>query len=88
MGEQGRTGKLTALELLLIKTIVIYCILQGFETSLESVYDLYMKSYHLAQSCDTVEFPVYSSDIQIIRFVFYKVFQQMDLVLKLFNYNH
>ena len=85
IGEQSVIGHLTLLEILLLKSIVIYCIIQGIESSPENVYHMYARSCDLTSECTSIQFPLYPRDINVVRRFLTKIFHSVNLLMKLFN---
>ena len=83
MDQQSVTGKLTVLEVLLIKSIVIYCIFQGIDP--EIIYQVYIKIFQLVCNSQSIEFPLYACNFHTIKGVLRTIFKHMDLLFKLFH---
>ena len=84
LGESSVVGQLSLLEVWLLKSIVMYCIIQGIETSPENVYHMYA-SCDLASKCTSIQFPLYPRDINVVKRFLSKVFNTINLLMKLFN---
>ena len=85
LGEPSIVGQLSLLEVLLLKSIVIYCIIQGIETSPENVYHMYSQSYNLASKCTSIQFPLYPRDINVVKRFLSKLLITITLLMKLLN---
>ena len=85
MDQQSVTGKLTVLEVLLIKSIVIYCIFQGIRISPEIIYQVYIKTFELVCNSQSIKFPLYARNSHTIKGVLHTIFKHMDLLFKHFH---
>lgn len=63
IGEQSVLGRLSMLEILLLKCIVVYCIVHGIDCSPQNVHHIYCQSFHLACECESIEFPLHPREI-------------------------
>ena len=59
MGEESVIGRLSLLEIMLLKAIVIYYLTLGVDVSPENVHGIYMHIYTLSLKCPSIEFPLY-----------------------------
>ena len=63
-GELNTDGHLTTLEILLLKSIVIYFILHGFDVSVQNIFYVYKQIYSVSLQCELVEFPLFERNIE------------------------
>lgn len=85
-GELNTDGHLTTLEILLLKSIVIYFILHGFDVSVQNIFYVYKQIYSVSLQCELVEFPLFERNIEHIQRFLSKLFciiQILNSLLKL-----
>ena len=83
-GELNTDGHLTTLEILLLKSIVIYFILHGFDVSAQNIFYVYKQIYSVSLQCELVEFPHFERNIEHIqRFLLFCIIQLLNSLLKL-----
>ena len=85
-GELNTDGHLTTLEILLLKSIVIYFILHGFDVSVQNIFYVYKQIYSVSLQCELVEFPLFERNIEHIQRFLSKLFciiQLLNSFLKL-----
>lgn len=85
-GELNTDGHLTTLEILLLKSIVIYFILHGFDVSVQNIFYVYKQIYSVSLQCELVEFPLFERNIEHIQQFLSKLFciiQILNSLLKL-----
>ena len=84
-GEPITDGHLTKLEVLLLKTIVIYFIIHGLEISPSRVLLAYKNIYTLSQTCESVQFPLFNRNIDTIKRFLTKILSSLQLLKALFH---
>ena len=65
-GEPSTAGYLTILEVLLLKSILVYFIVHGFEVTAH-ILSVYNYIYSISCQCDSLEFPLFERDIQYVQ---------------------
>ena len=65
-GEPSSDGCLTVLETLVLKCILVYFIIHGFEVTTSNVMYVYRHICRVCDKCNSIEFPLFDRDIQCI----------------------
>ena len=84
-GELTTDGHLTTLEILLLKSIIIYFILHDFEVSVPNVYHVYHQVRNVCHQCDSVNFPLFERSIKCIEQFLRNILSTLHLLNSLFK---
>ena len=84
-GESSNDGHLTTLESLLLKSIIVYFILHGFEVSVTNTFYVYKLIYNVSRQCDSINFPLLDRNIKCIDKFLRKVFCILELLHSFFK---
>ena len=85
-GELSTDGYLTILEVLLLKSILVYFIIHGFEVTAHNILYVYNHIYYISRLCDSLEFPLFERDIQYVQRFLSKIFNTLQLLNSLFKF--
>ncbi len=83
VGEPSTDGHLTTLEVVLLKTIIIYFILHGFQVSAKNVFSAYKQVFKVTQHIDLLTFPLLYRNLQCVERFLSKVFHHLQLLYSL-----
>ena len=59
-GESSNDGQLTLLEVLLLKSIIVYFLIHGLDISPDNILHAYKKIYTISLQCESFEFPIFN----------------------------
>ena len=84
-GELSNTGHFTTLEALLLKSIVVYFIVHGFEVSVPNFLYVYHKIHSVSLKCDSIDFPLFVRNVKCVELFLRRIFNILELLKSLLN---
>jgi hypothetical protein len=79
-GEEVTTGYFTLFEDVLLKCLLVWCIANSIEISIQKIHYMYLKVFSISKSCTTINFPLFERSIRDVEKFFKKVCKAMNLL--------